>query len=128
MRSSGFAAQEALIDENGVVRGIVTGDLGVDREGNPKEALHPGMGQGQVHPVRRRFCRHRQATDQEIQPGQRGRCPALRYRHQGNPGHRPVQAQARPGGPYRRLAAEWTKKYRRLPFLSTWRTTRCSSA
>ncbi|MDP0779373.1 electron transfer flavoprotein-ubiquinone oxidoreductase, partial [Klebsiella pneumoniae] len=33
----GFAAQEALIDENGVVRGIVTGDLGVDREGNPKE-------------------------------------------------------------------------------------------
>ncbi|THF32574.1 electron transfer flavoprotein-ubiquinone oxidoreductase [Pseudomonas atacamensis] len=40
----GFAAQEALIDENGVVRGIVTGDLGVDREGNPKEGLYtPGM-------------------------------------------------------------------------------------
>ncbi|GFZ66725.1 electron-transferring-flavoprotein dehydrogenase [Pseudomonas amygdali pv. eriobotryae] len=40
----GFAAQEALFDENGVVRGIVTGDLGVDREGNPKEGLYtPGM-------------------------------------------------------------------------------------
>lgn len=40
----GFAAQEALIDENGVVRGIITGDLGVDREGNPKEGLYtPGM-------------------------------------------------------------------------------------
>ncbi|MEQ7922297.1 electron transfer flavoprotein-ubiquinone oxidoreductase [Xanthomonas sp. WHRI 1810A] len=40
----GFAAQEALIDENGVVRGILTGDLGVDREGNPKEGLYtPGM-------------------------------------------------------------------------------------
>jgi len=40
----GFAAQEALIDENGVVRGIVTGDLGVDREGNPKEGMYtPGM-------------------------------------------------------------------------------------
>ena len=40
----GFAAQEALIDENGVVRGIVTGDLGVDREGNPKEGYYtPGM-------------------------------------------------------------------------------------
>ncbi len=40
----GFAAQEALIDENGVVRGIVTGDLGVDREGNPKEGMFtPGM-------------------------------------------------------------------------------------
>jgi len=40
----GFSAQEALIDENGVVRGIITGDLGVDREGNPKEGYYtPGM-------------------------------------------------------------------------------------
>jgi len=40
----GFAAQEALIDENGIVRGILTGDLGVDREGNPKEGMYtPGM-------------------------------------------------------------------------------------
>ncbi|MCD5993183.1 electron transfer flavoprotein-ubiquinone oxidoreductase [Pseudomonas sp. CDFA 602] len=40
----GFAAQEALFDENGVIKGIVTGDLGVDREGNPKEGLYtPGM-------------------------------------------------------------------------------------
>ena len=40
----GFAAQEALIDENGVVRGIITGDLGVDREGHPKEGYYtPGM-------------------------------------------------------------------------------------
>jgi len=40
----GFAAQEALFDENGVVRGIITGDLGVDREGQPKDGLYtPGM-------------------------------------------------------------------------------------
>jgi electron-transferring-flavoprotein dehydrogenase len=40
----GFAAQEALFDENGIVRGIITGDLGVDREGQPKEGLYtPGM-------------------------------------------------------------------------------------
>ncbi|OIN49213.1 electron transfer flavoprotein-ubiquinone oxidoreductase [Pseudomonas azotoformans] len=40
----GFAAQEALFDEHGVVRGIITGDLGVDREGNPKEGVYtPGM-------------------------------------------------------------------------------------
>ncbi|OPA86686.1 electron transfer flavoprotein-ubiquinone oxidoreductase [Pseudomonas fluorescens] len=40
----GFAAQEALFDENGVVRGIITGDLGVDREGRPKEGVYtPGM-------------------------------------------------------------------------------------
>ncbi|WP_281848529.1 electron transfer flavoprotein-ubiquinone oxidoreductase, partial [Pseudomonas helleri] len=40
----GFAAQEVLFDENNVVRGIITGDLGVDREGKPKEGLYtPGM-------------------------------------------------------------------------------------
>ncbi len=40
----GFAAQQALIDDAGVVRGIVTGDLGVDREGRPKDGLYtPGM-------------------------------------------------------------------------------------
>jgi electron-transferring-flavoprotein dehydrogenase len=40
----GFAAQEALFDENGVVRGIITGDLGVDREGKPKDGVYtPGM-------------------------------------------------------------------------------------
>ncbi|KRW62060.1 electron transfer flavoprotein-ubiquinone oxidoreductase [Pseudomonas sp. TTU2014-080ASC] len=40
----GFAAQEALIDENGAVYGILTGDLGVDHEGNPKEGYYtPGM-------------------------------------------------------------------------------------
>ena len=40
----GFAAQEALIDDKGSVYGILTGDLGVDREGNPKEGYYtPGM-------------------------------------------------------------------------------------
>lgn len=40
----GFAAQEALINEDGAVYGILTGDLGVDREGNPKEGVYtPGM-------------------------------------------------------------------------------------
>ncbi|WP_375538630.1 NAD(P)/FAD-dependent oxidoreductase, partial [Pseudomonas protegens] len=34
----------ALIDENGVVRGILTGHMGVDREGQPKEGMYtPGM-------------------------------------------------------------------------------------
>lgn len=40
----GFAAQEALIDEAGVVYGVLTGDLGVGREGNQKEGVYtPGM-------------------------------------------------------------------------------------
>nr|WP_290447109.1 electron transfer flavoprotein-ubiquinone oxidoreductase [Pseudomonas sp. 21LCFQ010] len=40
----GFTAQEVLFDEAGIVRGIITGDLGVDREGQPKDGLYtPGM-------------------------------------------------------------------------------------
>ena len=40
----GFAAQEALIDDNGVVRGIITGDLGVNRSGEEKPGMYtPGM-------------------------------------------------------------------------------------
>lgn len=40
----GFAAQEALIDDNGIVYGILTGDMGVDRDGNQKDGMYtPGM-------------------------------------------------------------------------------------
>ena len=39
----GFPAYEALIDENNVVRGILTGDMGVDRDGNHKADYVPGM-------------------------------------------------------------------------------------
>lgn len=40
----GFAAQELLIDDQNKVCGILTGDMGVDKDGKPKEGLYtPGM-------------------------------------------------------------------------------------
>jgi len=39
----GFPAAEILYDENGAVIGVQTGDMGVDREGNPKADFQPGM-------------------------------------------------------------------------------------
>ncbi|MHA7834190.1 MAG: electron transfer flavoprotein-ubiquinone oxidoreductase [Algiphilus sp.] len=39
----GFAAQDAIIDDDGVVRGIVTNDLGVARDGSQKDDYYPGM-------------------------------------------------------------------------------------
>ena len=40
----GFVAKEALINEAGAVYGILTGDMGLDREGNPKDGMYtPGM-------------------------------------------------------------------------------------
>ncbi|BAF89493.1 electrotransfer ubiquinone oxidoreductase protein [Azorhizobium caulinodans ORS 571] len=39
----GFAASEVLYDDNGAVRGVATGDMGVDREGQPKGEFTRGM-------------------------------------------------------------------------------------
>ena len=39
----GFPAAEILYDEAGAVIGVQTGDMGIDREGNPKGDFQPGM-------------------------------------------------------------------------------------
>ena len=39
----GFPAAEILYDEQGAVRGVATGDMGVDREGEHKPDYQPGM-------------------------------------------------------------------------------------
>jgi electron-transferring-flavoprotein dehydrogenase len=38
----GFAASELLLEDN-IVKGIVIGDMGLDREGKPKDSFTPGM-------------------------------------------------------------------------------------
>mgnify|MGYP001348383280 FL=1 len=39
----GFAAAEVLYDENGAVRGVATGDMGIGKNGTPTENHMPGM-------------------------------------------------------------------------------------
>jgi electron-transferring-flavoprotein dehydrogenase len=39
----GFAAAEVLYDENGAVKGVATGDMGVGRDGKPTEQYQPGI-------------------------------------------------------------------------------------
>ncbi|MCE9683569.1 electron transfer flavoprotein-ubiquinone oxidoreductase [Halomonas alkalisoli] len=39
----GFAAQDVIQDENGTVRGILIGDMGVAADGTPKDSHMPGM-------------------------------------------------------------------------------------
>ena len=39
----GFAATEVLYDDNGAVKGVATGDMGVDRHGKPGPNHQPGM-------------------------------------------------------------------------------------
>jgi electron-transferring-flavoprotein dehydrogenase len=39
----GFAAAEILFNDDGSVKGVATGDMGVGRDGQPKDAFQPGM-------------------------------------------------------------------------------------
>lgn len=39
----GFAASEVLFDENGAVKGVATGDMGIARDGAPKDSFTRGM-------------------------------------------------------------------------------------
>jgi electron-transferring-flavoprotein dehydrogenase len=39
----GFAAAEVLYDDNGAVRGVATGDMGVGKDGEPTDNFEPGM-------------------------------------------------------------------------------------
>jgi electron-transferring-flavoprotein dehydrogenase len=39
----GFAVKEALFDEAGVVRGVLTNDFGVGKDGQPREGFTPGI-------------------------------------------------------------------------------------
>ncbi len=40
---AGFAAAEVLFDEKGAVRGVATGDMGLDRDGKPGPRHQPGI-------------------------------------------------------------------------------------
>ncbi|MBU4629229.1 electron transfer flavoprotein-ubiquinone oxidoreductase [Pseudomonas sp. BF61] len=54
----GFSAHEAIIDDAGIVRGIVTGDLGIDRNGEPKPGQYtPGMELRATYTVFAEGCR-----------------------------------------------------------------------
>src|SRR3712207_2384325 len=39
----GFAATEVLFHEDGSVKGVVTGDMGIGRDGKPKPGFTPGI-------------------------------------------------------------------------------------
>lgn len=39
----GFAASELLFDESGAIAGVITGDMGVDAQGQPKDSYMPGI-------------------------------------------------------------------------------------
>ncbi len=82
----GFAAAEVLYDDNGAVRGIATGDMGIAGDGSRKDFLHPRHGAArQVHAVRRRRARLAvEAADREVSARRQERAAEVRHRPQGS--------------------------------------------
>ena len=86
----GFAAAEVLYDDDGAVRGVATGDMGVATRRHAQARLPARHGAArQVHAVRRRLPRLAVAgTDAALQPARRRRSAEVRHRPQGAVGGR----------------------------------------
>ena len=113
----GFAAAEVLYHEDGRVKGVATGDMGIARGRHPEGELRAGRRAArEVHAVRRRRPRlAHQATGRAVRSAQ-ARGPAdLRHRAQGGLGDRARQAPAGPDPAQLRLAAGQPHLRRLLP-------------
>ena len=102
----GFAAAEVLFHEDGSVKGVATGDMGIGKDGERTDNYTPGM---ELHARQTLFaegCRGSltKGLFERFDLRARVRSPDLQHRHQGTVGDRSVQAQAGPDRPHDRLA------------------------
>ncbi len=113
----GFAAAEVLYDDNGAVRGVATGDMGVARDGTHKPEYQPGMELHAKYTLFAEGCRGSlsQELDAEVQPARRRRSAEIRHRHQGAVGGRAGAAPAGPGAAQPGLAARLRDRRRLVP-------------
>ena len=121
----GFPAAEVLYNDDGSVKGVATGNLGIGKDGEPTENFQLGMElHAQVHDLRRRRARPpRPAADRQVQ-ARRGQRPAeLRHRHQGAVGDRPG-ASTSPASWCTPPAGRWTPTPTAARSSTTSRTTR----
>ena len=125
----GFAATEVLYDENGAVAGIATGDMGVGRDGKPKDSFRSRHGAArQVHADRRRRARVAvERADPAFRTRQGPRAAEVRHRAEGALAGRAREAPAGLGSAHVRLAARQSNRRRIVP-LSLRRQSRRPSA
>ena len=119
----GFAAAEVLFNEDGSVKGVATGDMGVARDGTHKPDYQPGM---ELHGRYTFFAEGaRGHLTKELKRifdlDASSRAAGLRHRPQGTVGRRSGQARAGPRHPHPGLAA------RRTPGAAASSTTRTTT-
>jgi electron-transferring-flavoprotein dehydrogenase len=102
----GFPAAEVLYNEDGSVKGVATGNMGISKEASPPRTSSSAWS---CTPSTRSSPKARAATwasrSSPSTSSTRQGPAKLRHRPQGTVGNRPGQAQARPGGAHGRLAA-----------------------
>ena len=115
----GFAATEVLYDEDGAVAGIATGDMGIGRDGKPKEDFVRGMElRGKYTLDCGRSARVAfERTHPAFRTRQGPRTAEVRHRPQGTLAGRARQAPARLGSAHVRLATRQSHR-RRIVSLS----------
>ena len=102
----GFAASEVLYGDNGEVLGVATGDMGVGRDGKPKDSFTRGMelrGKYTLFAEGARGSLSKQLIARYKLDA--GGAAEIRHRHQGAVAGRPGQARPRPRKAFLRLAA-----------------------
>jgi electron-transferring-flavoprotein dehydrogenase len=75
----GFAAAEVLHHEDGRVKGVATGAMGLDREGQPKANFEPGMELHATYTLFAEGCRGSLTRDLEAKFGLRARADPQTY-------------------------------------------------
>ena len=113
----GFAAAEVLYDEKGAVRGIATGDMGVGRDGKPKDSFTRGMellGKYTLFAEGARGSLTKQliakfSLDANSEPGE------IRHRPQGSLADRSGKTPEGPDPAFVRLAAQQFDRRRLVP-------------
>ena len=102
----GFTAAEVLYNDDGSVKGVATGHLGLGKDGEPTGHFQLGMELHAKYTVFAEGARGhlgKQLIAKYKLDRRQGRAD-LRHRHQGTLGNPGRQGQARPGGAHRRLA------------------------
>ena len=113
----GFAAAEVLYDDSGAVRGIATGDMGVGRDGKPKDSFTRGMellGKYTLFAEGARGSLSKQLIAKYLARRQE-RTVEIRHRVEGSLGDRSRQAPEGPDPAFVRLAAEQFDRRRLVP-------------
>jgi electron-transferring-flavoprotein dehydrogenase len=86
----GFAAAEVLYNEDGSVKGVATGDMGVAKDGSTRTASRRAWNCTQVHAHRRRRARLAcQAAHGQVRPARGSRSAEVRHWNQGTVAGRP---------------------------------------